>query len=88
MASEFRLVLNSTVVPSGYSCGHRRSHCDIYFIDLVLQYLPFFSSTLYKTHVSPVIFSITDPATYGAFSEDDESAFLGVNFYFPINLSL
>lgn len=27
-----------------------KSHCDIHFIDLVLQYLPFYSGTLCKTH--------------------------------------
>lgn len=60
-----------------------KSLCDIHFIDLVLQYLPFHSSTLYKIHLFQYLSPILYIVTYKAFSED-ESVLWGVNsHHFP-----
>lgn len=59
-----------------------KSHCDIHFIDLVLRYLPFYSSTQCKTHLSQLL----SPSPI--LRQDEERALLGVNFHHvPINLS-
>lgn len=46
---EFRLVLNSTVIPSGYLCGHIRSLCDIPSMTVGAVFT--IPSTLYKTQL-------------------------------------